>query len=189
MMDQKDTGMTAGADRLLQRPIYGGAFGQGRYMLATVPYVSHGLHAIRYMVLDPRAGAVLSVAGEKAQALNGARRLIEAANDARFMEERPAGAQGQLWLAEDLEPTPAELPLSAAVSRRRREIFEGSAGRCHYCGVALQLAGAWHVEHMMPRALGGGDDSLNLVAACVPCNLAKSDRTAIEFVVSGAVSR
>lgn len=35
-----------------------------------------------------------------------------------------------------------------------------------------------------PRALGGGDDALNLVAACRRCNLAKSDRTAIELVGS-----
>jgi hypothetical protein len=24
---------------------------------------------------------------------------------------------------------------------------------------------AWHVEHQLPRALGGGDDTLNLVVA------------------------
>jgi 5-methylcytosine-specific restriction endonuclease McrA len=34
------------------------------------------------------------------------------------------------------------------------------------------------------RLLGGGDDTLNLVAACMRCNLAKSDRTAIEFVTA-----
>jgi 5-methylcytosine-specific restriction endonuclease McrA len=73
-----------------------------------------------------------------------------------------------------------------SVSRRRREIFERSAGKCHYCGTPLTLVGKWHVEHQQPRALGGGDDPLNLVAACVRCNLAKSDRTALEFVVQQA---
>ncbi|MCB2039169.1 MAG: HNH endonuclease, partial [Ottowia sp.] len=71
------------------------------------------------------------------------------------------------------------------VSRRRRSIFEQSQGRCHYCGAALDLTGKWHIEHQLPRALGGTDEGLNLVAACVPCNLSKSDRTAIEFVTQG----
>jgi hypothetical protein len=35
---------------------------------------------------------------------------------------------------------------------------------------------------MLPRALGGLDDVGHLVAACAPCNLAKKDRTALEFV-------
>ena len=39
---------------------------------------------------------------------------------------------------------------------------------------------------MLPRALAGGDDIGNLVAACVRCNLAKHDRTALEFVVQEA---
>jgi 5-methylcytosine-specific restriction endonuclease McrA len=69
------------------------------------------------------------------------------------------------------------------VPRRRAEIFERSQGKCHYCGEVLTLDGKWHVEHQFPRALGGGNGSLNLVAACVRCNLAKSDRTAIEFMV------
>jgi hypothetical protein len=37
---------------------------------------------------------------------------------------------------------------------------------------------------MVPKALGGGDQPLNLVASCVKCNLEMSDRTAVEFVTS-----
>jgi hypothetical protein len=36
----------------------------------------------------------------------------------------------------------------------------------------------------MPQALGGTDAAVNLVAACVPCNLAKGARIAIEFVTA-----
>jgi 5-methylcytosine-specific restriction endonuclease McrA len=61
-------------------------------------------------------------------------------------------------------------------------VFERSGGQCFYCRGRLELAGLWHIEHQQPRALGGGDDLLNLVSACEPCNLAKSDRTALEFV-------
>jgi hypothetical protein len=168
-------------ERLLQRPIFGGPFGEdGRYALASMPCVSRGLYAIRYMVVQPQAGVVLSVSEDKVQALALARQRL-AANDKHQIEEKPA-VQGELFAEEPLL-SPSLAPASAQyVSRRRRVIFESSGGRCHYCGTPLNLTGKWHIEHQLPRALGGGDDGLNLVAACVPCNLGKSDRTAIEFM-------
>lgn len=39
--------------RMLQRPIYGGVFGDGRYSLATVRTIANGLHAVRFMVMEP----------------------------------------------------------------------------------------------------------------------------------------
>jgi 5-methylcytosine-specific restriction endonuclease McrA len=168
--------------RLLQRPIYGGVFGEdGQYALASMPCVSRGLYATRYMVVQPQAGVVLSIAEDKVEALALARERLYAANDKSATESLQAQAvQGELWSEEPLLcPTPAPTPY---VARRRREIFEASAGRCHYCATPLDLTGKWHVEHQLPRALGGGDEGLNLVAACVRCNLAKSDRTAIEFM-------
>lgn len=170
-------------ERLLQRPIYGGVFGEdGRYAMASMPCVSRGLYATRYMVLEAQAGAVLSVAEDKVEALAGARRILKAATELQDPDGNSPPLQGELW---PVLPAPLPAPAPAYVSRRRREIFNKSRGRCHYCSTALQLDGAWHVEHMMPRALGGGDAPLNLVAACVPCNLEKSDRTAIEFVTQG----
>jgi hypothetical protein len=170
--------------RLLQRPIYGGVFGEGEYALASMPCVSRGLYATRYMVVQPRGGVVLSIADDKVEALTLARERLYAANDGHAATAEACQVQGELWPGElTLEPAPAALRY---VSRRRREIFERSQGKCHYCGTVLTLDGKWHVEHQFPRALGGGDDALNLVAACVRCNLAKSDRTAIEFVSEGA---
>jgi hypothetical protein len=67
--------------RLLQRPIYGGVFGEGRYALASVPCVSRGLYSTRYMVVEPHAGAVLSVADDKVEALAGARRVLYASGE------------------------------------------------------------------------------------------------------------
>lgn len=172
-------------DRLLHKPITGGLFGSGRYALASMPCVARGLHATRYMVVEPQAGAVLSIADDKVEALAGARRVLagaavlqEAENETKQLElglvfhDQPEG---------DCEPG-AEVIAISRVSRRRQEVFDKSRGRCHYCGTALTLDGKWHVEHMMPRALGGNDQMVNLVAACVSCNLEKSDRTAIEFV-------
>ncbi len=163
--------------RMLQRPIYGGPFGHGRYALATLPTITNGLHAVRFMVIEPRRGTVLSVADDKLAAIAGARRLLvglpaaSAANDSSwaqiaFWPDLPAGRA--------LQPRP--------ISRRRQEVFARSQGRCHYCRASLTLASGWHIEHQLPRALGGDDQPLNLVAACAPCNLAKSDRTALEYL-------
>ncbi|MGN6529323.1 MAG: HNH endonuclease [Burkholderiaceae bacterium] len=164
------------AARMLQRPIFGGPFGHGRYALATLPTVSNGLHAVRFMVIEPRRGTVLSVADDKAQAIASARRLLvalpapDAANDGAWQ-------QATLW-----PELPVDRPPKVrSISRRRREVFERSQGACHYCRTPLTLDGRWHVEHMVPQALGGEDTAANLVAACVPCNLAKRDRTALEF--------
>lgn len=168
-------------ERLLQRPIYGGVFGEGRYALASMPCVSHGLYATRYMVVQPQAGIVLSVSEDKVEALAGARRVLDAANDINAREPLAScSVQGELWPDRSTSAIAQEGP--RYVSRRRRAIFERSHGQCHYCGTALTLDGKWHIEHQLPRALGGGDEGLNLVAACVRCNLTKGDRSAIEFL-------
>lgn len=168
---------------MLRRPIMGGIFGRGEFELATQPDIVNGLHSVRFMVIQPRAGRVVAIAESKAEALAGARRVLRSINDAGCPSEQPAWVQQRLWPAPELAAVPAAAILRP-VSRRRREVFERSGGRCHYCGRALDLGGTWHVEHQMPQALGGTDDVGNLVAACAPCNLAKRDRTAIEFVAA-----
>lgn len=169
---------------LRQRPIFGGVFGmRGDYALATVPCVSRGLHAVRYLVIDPRVGAVLAIAERKAEALEEARQLLRASAP---LSDDASWQQSKLWPE---EATPQAAPhVVRPVSRRRREIFDKSAGRCHYCRTPLTLDGQWHIEHMLPRALNGGDALGNLVASCPPCNLAKGDRTALEFVAATAAS-
>ncbi|MGC4062957.1 MAG: HNH endonuclease [Aquabacterium sp.] len=171
--------------KLRSRPIYGGLFGQGgQFVLATLPCIDKGLHAVRHMVLEPASGVVLATSLDKRQALADARRLLRsagslaaaiAANDAVF-------EQVALWPDEEL-PRPELGVQSKPVPRRRREVFDKSEGRCFYCGKALTLDGKWHIEHQMPRALMGPDEPPNLVAACVPCNLAKGDKTALEYLV------
>lgn len=171
------------APNLLQRPILGGVFGAGRYVLATKPCVAHGLHAVRFMVLDPRAGAVISMGDTKTEALAAARRIIRAAQlrGDGCGSGAPTPAQPGLWPDAELEDGSPPVRLRP-ISRRRRDIFAKCDGKCHYCCRVLTLDGAWHVEHMLPRALGGQDEIGNLVAACAPCNLAKGDKTAVEFV-------
>lgn len=172
---------------MLRRPIMGGIFGRGEFELATQPTIVHGLHAVRYMVIQPRAGRVLAIAESQAEALAGARRVLRAVGNSGDAGQ-PAWVQARLWPAAELSAVPTA-PVPRPVSRRRREVFERCGGRCHYCGEVLMLAGTWHIEHQMPQALGGTDEAGNLVAACAPCNLAKSDRTAIEFVAAASPRR
>lgn len=163
------------------RPIFGGIFGMGRYALATLPCVSRGLHAVRYMVIEPAAGSVISVAEEKTEALSRARQVLKALQMVAARAKGQTAEQGLLWPVESLPIDNAGTPSKA--SRRRREIFDRSNGLCHYCGTALRQDGKWHVEHQMPRALGGTDEPANLVASCVSCNLRKKDKTALEYVI------
>lgn len=57
----------------------------------------------------------------------------------------------------------------------RERIWQRDKGRCHLCGepVALQVM---HLDHVIPRALGGEDHERNLRVAHRACNLSKGDR-------------
>lgn len=64
-------------------------------------------------------------------------------------------------------------------------VYRQSSGYCHLCHKKLSrknhgvhgARGAWHIDHSKPRSKGGTDHLNNLRAACIECNLAKSDRT------------
>jgi hypothetical protein len=157
-----------------QRPLIGGVFGDGWLVLATLPVVDRGLHAVKHMVLDPRRGVVFSMSMEKREAIAMARRFLRGpAND-------PSWHQAPLFPELDAGPAPRHV---RPPSRRRREVFARCDGRCHYCSTRLELAGNWHVDHVLSRALGGTDHGLNLVAACAACNLSKGPRSGLEFVL------
>jgi len=110
----------AEVNRLLRQPICGGVFGRGRYELARLPCVLRGLHSIRYMVVAPEAGAVLSVSEDKTETLAGARRVLSAANDlAEATNDESTPEQLEIWPMDG----PAAPVAPRQVSRRRREIF------------------------------------------------------------------
>lgn len=169
--------------RMLQRPIFGGVFGDGRYALATMPAIVNGLHAVTFMVIEPRDGAVLAVAEDKVRALAGARRLLRLSAPVSAYVE-PPWRQGQLFPSLESPPVGTK---RKRISRRRRAIFWRGDGRCFYCRCSLQIDGQWAAEHQIPLALGGDDAPLNLVPSCVGCNSRKGPRTALEFVRDGGV--
>lgn len=61
--------------------------------------------------------------------------------------------------------------------RLRRVVEERAAGRCEYCGVAqIGQEATFHVDHIVPLAVGGPTDAENLALACVSCSLRKGAR-------------
>lgn len=70
-----------------------------------------------------------------------------------------------------------------AVSRRIRfEVLRRDGHACRYCGAAapdVKLT----VDHVIPVALGGGDEPNNLVTACHDCNAGKSSTSPDERIV------
>jgi hypothetical protein len=180
---------TATSPGIRYRPVFGGIFGRsGEYVMATMPCIERGLDAVRYMELHPKTGGVLSVASDKTEALACARKVLKAAATLTAANESTF-SQSSLWTDEQLPPLkPGATARQKPVPRRRREVFEKSEGRCFYCGKALTLDGKWHIEHQMPRALLGPDELPNLVAACIPCNLSKRDKTALEFIAQHAAN-
>lgn len=60
----------------------------------------------------------------------------------------------------------------------RFEILTRDGFRCRYCGATAEVA-TLHIDHVLPRSMGGRDDRANLVTACADCNSGKSDRAII----------
>lgn len=64
---------------------------------------------------------------------------------------------------------------------RLNAIYDKTDGYCHLCYKKLSfknyglrnVPGGWHIEHSVPKALGGTDHMNNLFAACILCNIAK----------------
>ena len=54
-------------------------------------------------------------------------------------------------------------------------------GICWYCGKRLNPFSDFHVDHVIPVAMGGGDDPENLVPSCTDCNVRKHTFSVDEF--------
>lgn len=58
--------------------------------------------------------------------------------------------------------------------RTRYEVLRRDNFACRYCGAKAPYV-ELHVDHVIPISRGGTDDEWNLTAACVDCNLGKSN--------------
>lgn len=64
-------------------------------------------------------------------------------------------------------------------------LAEAQNWRCCYCGIRLGfMKGEMFptIEHVVPRSKGGGNDWLNLVVACGPCNHERSSMEIEKFM-------
>ncbi len=52
-------------------------------------------------------------------------------------------------------------------------------GECYFCG--SDLNGSYHVDHLLPLALGGDNSFENIALLCVSCNQSKHSKTESEF--------
>jgi 5-methylcytosine-specific restriction endonuclease McrA len=61
----------------------------------------------------------------------------------------------------------------------RTDIFAAYGNTCAYCD-----APAEHLDHVVPISKGGADAPHNLLPACAPCNLSKSDKSLADWALS-----
>jgi 5-methylcytosine-specific restriction endonuclease McrA len=61
----------------------------------------------------------------------------------------------------------------------RTDIFAAYGNTCAYCD-----APAEHIDHVVPISKGGADAAHNLLPACAPCNLSKSDKSLADWALS-----
>jgi hypothetical protein len=65
----------------------------------------------------------------------------------------------------------------ASVEAYRGLVVARAGGACEYCRLLQDASGVtFHVEHVLPRSLGGQTVLSNLALSCPGCNLAKADR-------------
>lgn len=74
-------------------------------------------------------------------------------------------------------------------AKRRAAVFDMFGGRCAYCGAAIESKKVMHIDHVRPRAKGGGSSIGNLFPACATCNVAKGARDLESLRVNLALRR
>jgi 5-methylcytosine-specific restriction endonuclease McrA len=72
--------------------------------------------------------------------------------------------------------------LSKRLGKVARLIKARDSHRCIYCGTTADESGSHlHLDHVLPRSLGGEDSSDNLVLACRSCNCARKAMSLAEW--------
>jgi 5-methylcytosine-specific restriction endonuclease McrA len=61
-------------------------------------------------------------------------------------------------------------------------LTKAQRGRCAIC--RCRLGDEVHIDHIMPKALGGSNRRSNLQLTCAPCNLAKGPRHPLDHARS-----
>lgn len=80
-------------------------------------------------------------------------------------------------------------PIKTKGIAKRYVILRASEFKCHYCGTKLTMDDLT-IDHVIPRANGGGNENENLVASCQECNQLKGTipyKIFVEAMKSGRV--
>lgn len=88
-------------------------------------------------------------------------------------DERRVAKTGLVWLVER-RLNPEQRENLTGDSGLKARLLEESGGSCSACGMPLTAA-TLEVDHRLPLAEGGSNDSLNLQALCRQCNQGKGD--------------
>jgi len=70
---------------------------------------------------------------------------------------------------------------TAAFKAQRVRVLRRDANTCFYCGDS-----ASHADHVIAKAMGGGDELDNLVAACASCNQRKGSKSQGLFLATSS---
>ena len=97
-------------------------------------------------------------------AFMGPSALAELKSEIRFNTARREKTRADLRIQGISEPRDADI--------RRNECVQRQNSQCLYCGTSIGLTTS-ELDHVVPRAAGGGNRRDNLVAVCKPCNAAK----------------
>ncbi len=90
---------------------------------------------------------------------------------------------GDIWLEiEDDSVYVGKLQRRASVAKMRPDIWDKTEGKCWHCRKRLHPFRDFHIDHVMPKVLGGSDLIENLVPSCVKCNLSKSGKHPDDFL-------
>jgi 5-methylcytosine-specific restriction endonuclease McrA len=179
------------------KSVIGGAFGAHGFQIGSKIMVESSLETVLYLVGNSDWSLVVGSGRSVPTALAVARDVLAKipavalsaiASEERARREYLENERRAEWQSAKSERRSAD-ETKKTLPKRRVRIFEASGGECHYCHCSLDINGKWHVEHKMPVALMGSDADDNLVASCVSCNLAKRDRTDVEFVALLAARR
>ena len=67
--------------------------------------------------------------------------------------------------------------MSYILAQLRRLVIERAASRCEYCRLSQEGQEAtFHIDHIIPKSVGGETIAENLALACVSCSLRKATR-------------
>lgn len=72
--------------------------------------------------------------------------------------------------------TRAPRPSGTISPRVRSAVLERDGRICRYCRKAIGPRTRYHLDHVVPRSLGGRTTVDNLVVACMPCNHTKGSK-------------